>query len=61
MRTEAQKRADEKWRKEKIERITFRVPKGKRDLIQRCAEINGESVNSLLNRLTDAEIKSRLK
>ena len=57
---EYQKRASEKYDNEKVDNIRFRVPKGKKDLLKMCAEVNGESVNEMLNRLTDEEIK-RLK
>lgn len=37
--------------------IRFRVRKGKKELLKECAKVNGESVNAMLNRLTDDEIK----
>lgn len=61
METEAQKKAHKKYEAEKIESIRFRVPKGKREKIQQCAEENGESVNSMLNRLVDKEIAKHAK
>ena len=61
MKTEAQKKANEKWQKEKVDTIIFRVPKGQREIIKRCAEANGETVNAMLKRLTDEEIKLKLK
>lgn len=48
--SEAQKRASDKWLKEKVEGITFRVPKGQKVIIQEHAAKQGESVNSFLNR-----------
>ena len=57
METEAQKRAHKKYETETVESVRFRVPKGKRSIIQDCAKQNGESVNEMLNRLVDAEIK----
>ena len=57
MTTQAQKNANQKYETEKVESIRFRVPKGKRDKIQECAAKNGESVNEMLNRLTDEEIE----
>ena len=48
--SEAQKRASNKWLKEKVENITFRVPKGQKEIIQQHAEKQGESVNAFLNR-----------
>lgn len=60
METEAQKKAHKKYEADKIEHVKFRVPKGKRALIQECANKNDESVNAMLNRLVDEEIKSVL-
>ena len=57
MTTQAQKNANQKYETEKVESIRFRVPKGKRAKIQECATKNGESVNEMLNRLTDEEIE----
>ena len=59
--TEAQKRANRKWESEKAESIRFVVPKGKRAIIKECAAKNNESVNSMLNRLVDEEIKRVIK
>ena len=56
METPAQKRAHAKYEAEKVDQIKFRVPKGKRALIQECANKNNESVNAMLNRLVDEEI-----
>jgi len=51
--SEARKRANEKWQKEKVDDIRFRVPKGKRAMIQAHAAERGESVNAFLNRAVD--------
>ena len=59
--SEAQKRAIRKWESEKAESIRFVVPKGKRAIIKECAITNNESVNGMLNRLVDEEIKRVLK
>ena len=59
--SEAQKQASKKWEDENVESVRFRVPKGKRKLIQDCAAKNNESMNSMLNRLVDSEIKKVLK
>lgn len=59
--TPALKKAIAKYDKETMESIRFRLPKGKRDLVKKCAEKNNESVNSMLNRLVDEEIKKTLK
>lgn len=57
MTTQAQKNASQKYESEKLESVRFRVPKGKRAKIKACADKTGESVNEMLNRLTDEEIK----
>ena len=57
MTTQAQKNANQKYETEKVESIRFRVPKGKRAKIQEKKKKNGESVNEMLNRLTDEEIE----
>lgn len=59
--TDAQKQASKKWEDENNESIRFRVPKGRRKVIQKCAAANDESVNTMLNRLVNKEIKKVLK
>lgn len=61
MNTESIKKAQAKYEAEKVESIRFRVPKGKKALIQDCAKKNNESVNAMLNRLADEEIKRVLR
>ena len=56
----ALKKAMAKYDKETMESIRFRLPKGKRDLVKKCAEKNNESVNAMLTRLVDAEINKSL-
>ena len=51
--SEARKRANKKWITEKTENITFRVPKGKKTVIQKFAADRGESVNAFINRAVD--------
>ena len=48
--TDAQKRARDKWLTEKVEDIRFRVPKGKKAVIQEHAAKLGESVNAFMRR-----------
>ena len=48
--SEARRRANDKWLKEKVEEIKFRVPKGNKEIIQAHAAEQGESVNAFLNR-----------
>ena len=51
--TDARRRANNKWLKEKVESITFRVPKGKKEIIQQHAADQEESVNAFINRAVD--------
>ena len=51
--SEAMLRAIKKYEAEKIDRISLRVPKGKKEIIQKFAEDHGESVNSFINRAID--------
>ena len=48
--SEAMLRAIKKYEEEKVERITLRVPKGKKEIIQKAAEQYGESLNTFINR-----------
>ena len=43
-RSEAQKRAENKYKKEKLDTIIFRVPAGYKEYIQKAARDNGYSV-----------------
>lgn len=47
--SEAQRKANDKWR-DKFDEVRFRVPKGKKKLLQEHAAKHGESVNAFLNR-----------
>ncbi len=51
--SDARKRANEKWLREKAEEIKFRVPKGKKAVIQEHAMAHNESVNAFLNRAVE--------
>jgi len=51
--TEAQKHARDKWLKERVEEIKFRVPKGRKLIVQEHAAQRGESVNAFLNRAVE--------
>lgn len=55
--TEAQKRATAKYNAKAYERIELRVIKGRKEIISRVAEANGESVNALINRAIDRELE----
>ena len=61
MSTDAKRKANKKYEEDKTESIRFRVPKGKKEKIQQCADLNGESVNAMLNRLVDKEIEKHTK
>ena len=55
--SEAQKRATAKWQKEKVEDITFRVPKGRKAVFKECAEKCGESLNAFLLRAAEEAVE----
>ena len=54
--TEAQKRANIKYLKEKTDDIRIRVPKGKKDEYKQQAESKGESLNSYIIKLIEKDI-----
>ena len=56
-RTEAMYKAIKKYDTEKVERITFRVPKGEKSIIQAFAAQKGESLSGFLNRLIREEME----
>lgn len=60
-RSEALDRAIRKYEAEKVERIIFRVPKGKKALIQEYAAQQGESLNAFLNRVVDVAMSEENK
>ena len=55
--SDARRRANEKWLKEKVEEVKFRVQKKKKAVIQEHAAAKGESVNAFLNRAVDEALK----
>lgn len=55
-RSEAMDRAIKKYEAEKVDRILFRVPKGKKELVQDHAAQNGESLSGFINRAIDETI-----
>ena len=57
--SEAMLRAIKKYEAEKIDRISLRVPKGKKEVIQKFAEDHGESVNSFINRAIDEAMERK--
>jgi len=58
MATEAQKRATDKYLKEKMDEIKVRVPKGKKQEIKDFAELKGKSLNGYINRLIDEDMNN---
>lgn len=46
-------RAVKKYDAEKVDRVVFRVPKGKKELLQQHAAAQGESLSAFLNRAVD--------
>ena len=55
--SEAQLKASKKYH-EKFELIQFRVPKGKKQVLQEHAAERGESLNGFLNRAVDQTLSS---
>jgi len=56
MASDAQRKAADKYLKEKTDEIKIRVPKGKKEIIQNYAKKQGESVNGFINRIIDEKI-----
>ena len=54
--SEAQKRAVKKYNEKSYDEIKVRVKKGNKELIQKHAESNNETVNGMINRLLKKEI-----
>lgn len=50
IKSDANRRAVAKYKKENYDQIQLRVPKGRRDEIQAHAEAHGESTNGFINR-----------
>ena len=48
--SEAQKKASQKWNAEKVDALRIRVRKGMREVIQKHAEKQQESINAFVNR-----------
>jgi len=55
--SKAQLRANKKYQEEKLEEIKFRVPKGKKVIIQEHAKRQGESTNAFILRAVDETIQ----
>ncbi len=56
--SESQRRARDKWLREKVEEIKFRVPMGQKDIIKAHADKRGESVNAFINRAVAETIEN---
>lgn len=55
--SDSQRKARDKWLKEKVEDVRFRVPIGKKAIIREHAESRNESINAFINRAVDETIK----
>ena len=55
--SEAVKKAVKKYNQEKVDRIIFRVPKGKKEIIQSHAAQHQESLAAFINRAIDEAIE----
>jgi hypothetical protein len=54
--SKAHMRATAKWEKENYAQLVIMVPKGKKELIKKCAASKGESMNSFITRLIYKEM-----
>lgn len=60
-RTKAMDRAIKKYEAEKVERVVFRVPKGKKEVLQDYATSRGESLSGFINRAINETMERDLK
>ena len=54
--SEAQKKAVKKYNEKAYDELKVRVKKGSKDIIQKHANLNNETVNGMINRLLEEEI-----
>lgn len=54
--SEAKAKANKKWDKENLDRLSVALPRGAKDKIKDLAVQNGESVNQFLRRIIEKEI-----
>ena len=54
--SEAQKKAVKKYNEKSYDELKVRVKKGSKDIIQKHAALNNETVNRMINRLLETEI-----
>jgi len=55
--SEAKKRANNNYIKGTYDPVTLRIPKGKKKEIQEYVQLNGESLNSYINRLITEDME----
>ena len=55
--TPAQRRATDKYIKDKTDELKIRIPKGRKAEYQTHAESRGESLNGFVNRAIDNQVK----
>lgn len=53
--------ANNRYNAKAYDRINIAVPKGKKEIIAAYAKRQGESINSFINRIIDAEISNNEK
>ena len=54
--SEAQKKAVKKYNEKAYDELKVRVKKGNKEIIQKHADLNNETVNRMINRLLENEI-----
>lgn len=57
IKSDANRRAVAKYKKENYDQIQLRVPKGDKDRLKEHAESQGESLNAFLNRAANETIE----
>ena len=55
MRTDAQRRATEKYHRKKYDKVTFRVLKGQKEVLDKAAAAAGMSLNSYITKKLGVE------
>jgi len=55
--TDARREASARYLKEKVEDIRIRVPKGRKEVIQAAASVQGESVNGFISIAIDERME----
>ncbi len=56
--SEAQKKAVAKYNAKSYDRIELKVSKGKKDIIQQVADLQGKSVNKYIKEAVEGKIKA---